>query len=125
MNSNQYGELLLQFSDTGQDKSECYKVDMITFSVQTVDKVKLAGKCTTENCYNFSDDSGQDRTVQSVWRIATSVSSDSGDKLISVVTLVKLKQSGNQYGEFLLQFYNALNKIKLNDCHYGELLFQF
>ena len=124
MNSNQYGELLLQFSDTGQGKSECYKVD-ITFSVQTVDKVKLAGKCTTENCYNFSDDSGQDRTVQSVWRIANSVSSDSGEKLISVVTLEKLKQNCNQYGEFLLQFYNALNKIKLNDCQYGELLFQF
>ena len=52
---------------------------LITFSVQTLHKVKLAGKYTKENCYNFSDDSGHDRTVQSVWRIATSVSSDSGD----------------------------------------------
>ena len=33
-------------SDTGQDKSECYKVNMITISVQTLDKVKLAGKYT-------------------------------------------------------------------------------
>ena len=64
-------------SDTGQDKSECYKVD-ITISVQTLDKVKLTGKHTLGNCYNFSVDSGQDRTVQSVWRFATSVSADSG-----------------------------------------------
>ena len=46
---------------------------MITFSVQTLDKVKLAGKYTKENCYNFSDDSGQDRIVQSEWRITISV----------------------------------------------------
>ena len=52
---------------------------MITFSVHTLDKIKLAGKYTKGNCYNFNDDSGQDRTVQSVWRIATSDSSDSGD----------------------------------------------
>jgi len=33
---------------------------------------------TLENYYNFSVGTGEDKTVQSIWRIATSVSSDSG-----------------------------------------------
>ena len=81
----------LQFSDTRQDKSECYKVDMITFSVQTLDKL------------------GKNWLANTLKRIA----------IISMMTVGKIELY-NLYGELLLLSVLILGINLFQCCDTGQ-----